>query len=54
MIEKEGREGSRVKMRKGEEKEIRRAERDWDGARGFGSCGYLMAHLGPGFTLSDL
>lgn len=41
-------------MRKGEEKEIRRAERDWDGARGFGSCGYLMAHLGPGFTLSDL
>ena len=54
MIEKEGREGRRVKMRKGEEKEIRRAERDWDGARGFGSCCYLMAHLGPGFTLSDL
>lgn len=54
MIEKEGRDRERVKMRKGEEKEIRRAERDWDGARGFESCGYLMAHLGPGFTLSDL
>lgn len=53
MIEKEGREGRRVKMRK-EEKEIRRAERDWDGERGFKSCGYLTAHLGPGFILSDL
>ena len=39
---------------KGEEKEIMQAERDWDGARGFESCGYLMLHLGPGFTLSDL
>lgn len=54
MIEKEGREGKKVKMRKGEEKEIMQAERDWDGARGFESCGYLMLHLGPGFTLSDL
>lgn len=54
MIEKKGREGKRVKMRKGEEKEIQRTERDWDGERGFKSCGYLTAHLGPGFILSDL